>query len=221
MNTGSDFEALAQPYYSRSDITSQVLGATFQYTFNGNKFSTRPAIKLDTWQKRSAGSFLLGAEIYSGYLKGDSSLVPSVLSTNASGQILKANYFLFGPGAGYGHSFVYKKHLFATFIAGINGDIVKTKEWNINKSGHDKWSFSPNYNLKAGLGYNSENFGLTLTYLTKKNFVKGYRANSGYDIFVNKFRIAFTKRINSGKTIPKVVNWMGGIIRSIGLGFFI
>ncbi len=47
-------------YYQRPDIEVGAVGASAQYIFNYRKFSYRAAFLQNEWQKRTAGTFLLG-----------------------------------------------------------------------------------------------------------------------------------------------------------------
>lgn len=214
--------ALPNKFYTRPDIKTQLIGSTFLYAFNGNRFSARPSVKLDTWQKRSAGSFFMGAEVFYGNAKGDSSLVPGAYADSFSNAtVTKAYYFLIGPGLGYGHTFVYKRHLFPTLMGGLNGDVISVREWDANRAASSKWNFSPNLNFRSGIGYNSENFEIGLFYFTNRLHLTSSYEDSKYAAFNNVYKFSVTKRFKPGKTIPKVVGWAGNIIEKVGLGFLI
>jgi hypothetical protein len=43
---------------------------------NPQRFSFNAAMTQNEWQKKSAGSFMIGGLVYYGQIKGDSSLVP-------------------------------------------------------------------------------------------------------------------------------------------------
>lgn len=211
-------------FYVRPDVTSKLLGVTGMYIFNGRKFSARPPFKFDVWQKRSAGSLLGGIEFLSGSAKGDSALVPyAYKNVYPHAQINKMNYMLFGPSLGYGHSFIIKKHFFITAIGSLNADVGYVKEFKtgVADAYDSRWRFDPNINLRGGIGYNRPEWELALSYFTKRMYLTGKSNDNRYLAHNNDYRLSYTRRINAGKTIPKVVDWAGNIIDKMGLGFLI
>ncbi|MEO6687302.1 MAG: DUF4421 family protein, partial [Dyadobacter sp.] len=63
-------------FYTRGDIKVRMIGGSCYYIFNNRKFSYRAGFIQSEWQTRSAGSFLLGGDIYFGAVNSDSLLVP-------------------------------------------------------------------------------------------------------------------------------------------------
>lgn len=211
-------------HYVRPDIESRMLGATASYVFNGKKFTIRPPFKFDAWQKKSAGSFLAGVEYLIGSVKGDSTLIPVAYASDfPQKNITEMKYMVFGPNIGYGHTFVINKHFYVSGLAAFNADIGYTKEYLINaaETFHKRWSFSPNFSFRGGLGYNKPDWQLALSYFTKRIYMNGKAEGSLYRAHNDDFRLSYTKRIHAGKRIPKVVNWAGNIIEQLGLGFLI
>ncbi|HMT29810.1 MAG TPA: DUF4421 family protein, partial [Bacteroidia bacterium] len=66
-------------YYQRPDLKVTELGASVQYIFNDEKISFKAASIQTQRQKKSAGSLLIGAELYFGIVKSDSSIFPSLV----------------------------------------------------------------------------------------------------------------------------------------------
>ena len=69
-------------YYQRPDLKRDVIGLAVFQVPNGGRFSYRAALTQKDWQTKSAGSLLYGGEAYYGTIKGDSSFVPTQVSTN-------------------------------------------------------------------------------------------------------------------------------------------
>ncbi|HAO06328.1 MAG TPA: hypothetical protein DCQ50_04900 [Chryseobacterium sp.] len=211
-------------YYIRPDIKTNLLGVTGLFVFNGKRFSSRPPFKFDAWQKKSAGSFLSGIEFLTGTASGDSALLPAAYNKMLpEQQINKMTFLLLGPSAGYGHTFVIRKHLFITAIASVNADIGRVKEYTIRQgeTPYKRWRFDPNVNFRGGIGYNKRDWELALSYFTKRIFYTGQTNSRRYGINYSDYRLSYTRRIQAGKTIPKVVDWAGNIIDKLGLGFLI
>lgn len=109
-------------YYIREDIRSWTIGLEVSYIFNSRKFSYRAAVLQNEWQKKSAGSFLLGGSLFYNSNIGDSSIVPSQLYYGLFYNSLKfdrSNNFSIGPAIGYTYTLVIKRHFF--IIGSVNG----------------------------------------------------------------------------------------------------
>lgn len=211
-------------FYVRPDVTSKLLGVNGVWVFNGKKFSARPPFKFDVWQKKSAGSLLAGIEFLSGSARGDSSLVPSAYKNSyPQAQINKMSYTLFGPSVGYGHTFVINKHFFITGIGALNADAGYVKEYKTGfaETVDQRWRFDPNINFRGGMGYNKPEWEIAFSYFTKRLFLTGKSNDNRYLAHNNDYRLSYTRRLNAGKTIPKVVDWAGDIIEKLGFGFLI
>ena len=106
------------------------------------------------WQKKSAGSVLVGAEIYYGAIHGDSTLTPTVLDPLFSArEINKFHFFSFGPGVGYGYTLVVHEHFFVLASATINLAFRYSEEISSTldqQSSH--FAFRPNYILACRIG---------------------------------------------------------------------
>ncbi|HKZ66448.1 MAG TPA: DUF4421 domain-containing protein, partial [Chitinophagaceae bacterium] len=167
-------------YYKRPDIKVNLLGTSVYRLLNGERFSYRAGFLQNEWQKKSAGSVLLGAEIYYGTMKGDSALVPSHISSYYPQQgIHRVRLIELGPGAGYAYTAVWNENLFLTGSATINADISMVKEVSAAGSAN-RTSISPNATLRAVAGYNSEEWAATISWLHNATNAKGRSSNYEY-----------------------------------------
>lgn len=208
--------------YHRTDIRTSLQGISAKYIINNKRFTAQPPFKFDSRQKKSAGSFLTGVDFFSGSIRGDSALIPKAFE-NAYPQsdIVKMNYLLFGPNIQYGYTYVFEKKFFATLLGSVNLGISHIKEYTEEIVKTKKWSVQPSANVKAGVGYNTDNSAIIFSYATNRFFFTGENNRTRYFSNNNEYKLSYTKRINPGKTIPKVVNGVGNIIEKIGLGFLI
>src|SRR5690606_34439711 len=111
-------------YYIRPDIETKLYGATVTLIRNNRRFSAQASFLLDAWQKKSAGSLLLGGEFFYGSARGDSAFIPSLLKDSyPHADVSGLNFVSFGPGAGYGYTWVAKQHFFLTAMGSFNADI--------------------------------------------------------------------------------------------------
>lgn len=190
-------------YYKRPDIKVNLLGASAYRLLNGERFSYRAGFLQNEWQKESAGSVLLGAEIYYGSMKGDSALVPTHLNAFYPQQgIHRVRLIELGPGAGYAYTAVWNENLFITGSATINADISMVKEVSATGSAN-RTSISPNATLRAVAGYNSEEWAATISWLHNATNAKGRSSNYEYGIKTGEFRITLAKRFTPGNKLKE------------------
>jgi hypothetical protein len=193
-------------YYKRPDIKVNLLGTSIYRLLNGERFSYRAGFLQNEWQKKSAGSVLLGAEIYYGTMKGDSALVPSHISSYYPQQgIHRVRLLELGPGAGYAYTAVWEENLFLTGSATINADISMVKESSAAGAAH-RTSISPNATLRAVAGYNSEEWAATISWLHNATNAKGKSSNYQYGIKTGEFKITLAKRFTPGTKLKKMLD---------------
>ena len=190
-------------YYKRPDVKVNLLGTSVYRLLNGEKFSYRAGFSQSEWQKKSAGSVLLGAEIYYGTMKGDSALVPSHISSYYPQRgIHRVRLVELGPGVGYAYTAVWDENLFLTGSATINADISMVKE--VSPSGAaNRVSISPNATLRGVAGYNSEEWAATISWLHSATNAKGKSSNYEYGIKTGEFRITLAKRFTPGNKLKR------------------
>ncbi|QDH81471.1 DUF4421 domain-containing protein [Echinicola soli] len=161
-----EFTAENQHYYYRPDIKVREIGASVKYVFNGEKFSYKAAFLQTEWQKKSAGTLLLGGEIYGGLVKGDSSLIPGSVMLDPSRDFDKLFFMELGPNIGYAYTLVIAKHYFLMGSATGNIGVGFTNQYGQEKS--TNWSVNANYLLKASVGYNSKRWAINANYVYSK-----------------------------------------------------
>ncbi len=110
-------------YYIRPDLRVNIVGGSFQYTFNYRRFSLRASFLQTDWQKKSAGSALIGFETYTGRVRADSTFTPTFVNR----EVVKLNetkmsFIVLGPNVGYAYTFVVQEHFFLTGSASVSLD---------------------------------------------------------------------------------------------------
>lgn len=193
----------ANSFYTRRDIKVNLLGASVYRLLNDKEFSYRASFLQNEWQKQSAGSFLIGGEIYTGAIKADSALVPAVLANNYQQKgITKTSFIEFGPGVGYAYTYVYQKNFFATGSITVNADVSFVKEFSATGT-EKKTSISPNAVLRAVVGYNSNDWGFAISWVNNSTNLRGYSSDDAYLIRTGNFRVTFAKRFKPGRKLKK------------------
>jgi hypothetical protein len=164
--TPSSTNSSGTEYYLRPDLHVNQIGTSVQYIMNHKKFSYRSSFLQNEWQKKSAGTFIFGLEIYHGRVSADSTIIPTQVSNEeATREIKLMRFFEFGPNAGYAYTWVFKKHFFLTGSGSISLDYGVNK--TTDNSGIKKASgVSPNTFLRFFGGYNSDKWAISVTYVT-------------------------------------------------------
>lgn len=187
-------------YYLRPDIKVRFLGASAQYLFNHEKFSYRASFLQSEWQKKSAGSLLVGLEFFLGRTKADSAMVPSTLTEQTEESNLdRVNFAEMGPNIGYIYTWVIKKHFFLTGQATVSLD-YGTNTMIINGESIQSSSFSPNSSLSFFAGYNSDTWAFSFIFVNK-NIGLSSGLNRRIDFNTGNLRLNIVHRfVPRGKT---------------------
>ena len=186
-------------YYFRPDVKERLWGFAAYKVPNKEKFSYRAAIAQNEWQKKSAGSPLYGAEIYYGIIEGDSAMVPlSIQSGYPQKGITEMRYISIGPGIGYAYTLVMNEHFY------IMGSVIANAKYNIvteeaPAGDKKKSSFSPSTIVKAGLGYNSNNWSVGAYIMGNALWVEGKSSTKDYYLPAGTFRVQVAKKFDMNK----------------------
>ena len=95
--------------YVRPDIRTMQLGIGGVYVLNHRKFSYRAAFTQTAIQKKSAGSFMFGAQVFLRGLLADSSIFPSTLGFP---EVTGNSSLYVGLTASYAYNFIIKRYYF-------------------------------------------------------------------------------------------------------------
>jgi hypothetical protein len=192
-----------EKYYLRPDIKVNLIGASVYRLMNGKRFSYRSSFLQNEWQQKSAGSLLIGAEVYNGTISSDSTLVPASLGNAYAQQgVRKVSFTEFGPGIGYAYTAVWKKHFFVTGSTTLNADLSFVKESSTSAE-NKRTSISPNVALRAVIGYNSNKWISTLSWVNNSTNLRGPSSREQYLIRTGNFRLTLAKRLKPGKKLKR------------------
>lgn len=153
----------------RSDIQTVHLGLTGSYIFNAKRFSFRAAFLQNEYQKKSAGTPLLGGSIHYNWVNGDSALIPADIRYEQffnDARFNRIGILSAGMHIGYAYTWVVAKHFFVTGVAlaGAGGNYSFLRD-NTSDFFEQKLGFQANLSYKAAIGYNSETFYAGLFYI--------------------------------------------------------
>lgn len=188
--------------YPRSDIKTHNFGFNGFYLFNSGRFSNRAPSIYNEWQKKSAGSLVVGATLLYNQVKADSAIIPPNLL--AVGYFNDTNFtfseqFTLGGQVGYAFTLVLRQYFFVNFsiLGGISAgrtnmsltDGVSIKETRLNVV----------MNNSAGFGYNSKRFYAGFNYTNLVSNAPTPVQNTSIDYHAGKFQLVVAYRF----TIPE------------------
>jgi len=187
-------------YPKRPDVITTGLGGSVIYTFNNRKYSARAAFNQTEFQKKSAGSFLLGSFFSIFNLSGDSSLIPYELKEVYDNDLLFRNVSVSGTGItfGYTHTFVLWKKLYLslTLVPGVSLQYydIKYEHEEDNKTGT---LLAGKFLGRLAIVYNSERSYVGFTAINDSfsgNSGLGQKNSLNYEIGV--VRLFYGRRFN-------------------------
>ena len=151
-------------FYVRPDLHINAAGASVQHLFNHRRFSYRAAFQQTEIQKKSAGTFLLGAELYAGSFSGDSTIVPTTLLQDTADPLNRLKFVELGPNGGYAHTFVYRKFF-------VTGSLTFALNAGINRYFNSRgastsFGISPNTVFRVSTGYGVKRWSINLLYIS-------------------------------------------------------
>lgn len=195
-------------YYVNPDMHTFVIGGAAWRILNDQKFSYRAVMTQSEWQRKSAGSILIGWELYYGNMNAKGNVVPTALSAvhddYPQKDVTKINYIKTGPGIGYAYNYVLWQNFFLSGGLTGNMDFGYTNEHRTD--GKDsKFSFMPNVNFRIGAGYNTKEWNINFNYLRNNLPIKGGISDSKYNQFAGSYRISFNRRFSIGHKTRRVL----------------
>jgi len=201
----------SEAYYIRPDLRGALIGIDGQYVFNAKKFSFASTFSQKQFQKRSAGSLLLGAGIYAILINADSSIVPNNISDTdffRGDRFNKSNIYSLVINAGYAYTFVIKKHFFISGSLNFGTGLSYTTLANTVGGGrNDKLGTQLDVAFRLGAGYNSSHYFVGLQYvgLVTKNVTPIMSTRE--DFGLSSYRLTIARRLKyKQKHIDKAFN---------------
>lgn len=194
---------LDKDYYYLKDARVNLFGLSYYHVFSNKRFSYRAALIQNEWQKKSAGSLLLGAEAYYGIMNAkDSTWVPQNLEANyTEAGINKINYFSIGPGVGYAYTLVIANHIYLTGSATGNLNFNVTTEHSSEKNSH--LSVQPVTRWRAAAGYNGRVWNVSANWVADYLPFRGDAEESKYALQTGNYRFIIARRFYPGPKLKK------------------
>ena len=188
-----------QRYYLRPDLKVVIGGVSAYRVLNNRRFSYRPAFIQDTWQKKSAGSLMIGLAAFYTRFHGDSSFAPSQQNHLGNKRnISSVNIMQLGPGAGYAYHLVLPLNFF--IMGSVNGNLNLNL---VSESGGsvrtNQLSVNPAVLYRAATGYADGNWNVNVSIFNQQLPAKGASFGNKYIINTGNIRFTIAKRLQPGE----------------------
>lgn len=142
--------------YQRPDISSLNIGININYIFNHDRFSYRAAFRNTEKQKKSAGSLLAGAGLFSYQTTADSSIVPHEIDADyfqKTRNLTKSGVLALNLNLGYAYSLVFLKNGIFTLSYILGSGLQDNSYGSEFEHEINRWRFSMNHTGSLGFGY--------------------------------------------------------------------
>lgn len=184
----------------RPDMGQRNFGATVLHILSNRRFSYRAAFNQDAWQRRSAGSWLVGGNLVYQGVRADRAAVPAVLDSlwRPPLRFRRIDQIEFGPMAGYAHTFVLKERFYLSLSGCLGLGAVRSTALLVDGEDDElRGDWSPNVRTQGrlALGYNSLRSGIGLSY-TNEQSQTALSSDAIYGWDVGNFRIFYALRLD-------------------------
>jgi len=198
--------ATSGKYYVRPDAKVNLFGIAAYRVLNNKRLSYNAAMIQNEWQRKSAGSLLLGAEIYYAVIKADSALVPAAVADHyKQAGITEIKNFSIGPGIGYAYTLVIQRHFFVMGSLAANLNLGFSSETGIAGT-HNKTSVNTSALFRVAAGYNSSSWNLSANWVGNRLPVSGSSSSNNYLLQTGNYRIILAKKIMPAPKLKRLLN---------------
>jgi hypothetical protein len=203
--------SITNQYYLRDDITNYTFGIDSYYIFNSGRYSNRATFSQNEWQKKTAGSFLVGGSVLYNKIDADSSIVPSQIKYPKfldSTMYQTSKYMGIGGSFGYTFAFVVEKHWFfdANILLGLT--VANSSISPINASDISALKVGFNLSNRFGIGYNSKTFYGAITFTNLQSNVPLPINNTTYKHNIGVFQVVIVYRFKIPEHDNILPNWI-------------
>jgi hypothetical protein len=158
-NTENLTDVLPDSVTRRDDIRTSYLNLEYMYAFNYDKFSFKAPFFYNEIQKKSAGSFVAGANFVSYLLDGDKAILPEEAWPDFNPKLTFHSLYLASLSVrfGYMYSIVIGRNFYIT-LGLIPGLALSTGDYSVDN--RELIGLFPSFNIKTmnAIGYNSRRF---------------------------------------------------------------
>jgi hypothetical protein len=207
VNTGALSDNHAGMVYLRPDMGTWNGGLSVQYIFNDERFSFRAAYLQNEYQKKSAGSLMVGGDLHTVAVRADSSVIPAnIVHFNFfdNNHFNRSNIYCGTVNAGYAHTFVVKKHFFLMLSAhggiGLNYTVLENLALSEREQGlHGQL----NTTWRIAAGYNSETYFAGVHYVTLLMSSTAPITGTAQEFAAGNLRVSLARRFKLHKPLVR------------------
>lgn len=198
----------------RPDMRQRNLGVSVMHIFGNKRFSYRAAFNQDAWQKRSAGSMLLGGNVVYQGLRADHSTIPVAVDSLFSPALRfrRIDQFEVGGLFGYAHTFVIAKHVFFSLSTSGGLGLAYSRSTTPSEEGdklRDDWSLAVRTQARVAMGYNSARTYVGVQYVNEQS-ITNLTPGAQYAWNVGNYRLFITYRFKARvKPVDAAMRWFG------------
>lgn len=194
------------PLPIRGDMRTTLIGTSVQYLFNSRRYSYKASFLQNEFQKRSAGTPIVGAEAYWMLCMADTALSPYTNSGHvyvSEDPYNQTDLFNFGVNGGYAYTFVWNELLYISLASTIGlagGYHIVHNTWDYNTL-NEGFSVGVSNNTKISVGFNNNAYYVGLSFV--RYSMSQYIGNEGdwMTYWSGSIRFNVVKRFNLKRTI--------------------
>ena len=185
----------------RPDIRQRNFGASALYILNNHRFSYRAAFNQDAWQRKSAGSWLLGGAFVYQAVRAERPVIPEPIDSSWREPLRfrRIDQVEFGGMGGYAHTFVVKERLYFSFTLCLGLGLVRNGASVQGADGYERrahWGGNLRSQGRIAAGYNSPRTNVGLSYVNEQSQTSLAR-EAIYGWSVGNFRLFLVRRFNT------------------------
>jgi hypothetical protein len=151
--------------YIRPDMYSITFGLGGMYILNHERFSYRAAFLQTAVQKKSAGSYMLGGDIFIQGIAADSSIFPAGSSFDTLPAVVSHSAIYFGFTNAYAYNFIFFKNYFVSLSLAAIVQIGKTGSKFEDGTGTGNYKPILHLQPRFAMGYNSHKWYAGLSFV--------------------------------------------------------
>jgi hypothetical protein len=181
-------------YYKRKDIGTSMLGFDISYLFNHKNFTYKASFVQTAQQKKSAGSFIIGASINLSGINADTLIVPNIdtaLHFINGYNYTSSGFINLSPKVGYSYHYVFKDKWFASasLLFGIGiGNAWYLDQTNVLDNAARSGFFSSS-TFRFSMGYSHEEWFAGIGVINNQHTILGPDKNNNINYLSGNFRL--------------------------------
>jgi len=190
----------------RGDMRTNIIGVNVQYLFNSSRYSYKASFWQNEFQKRSAGSPIIGLEAFWILGMSDSLMVEPAIPSSGymNDQLFNQNDMVnVGLNGGYAYTFVWAEKLYLSLSTamGLSGAMNQVRYTPDSHTLSRGITMGLTNTTRISLGFNTANyyFGLSFSRLWLSTMAGSYR--DWYIYNTGHIRVNFVKRFKLSRPI--------------------